>query len=728
MNNGFSGKILRINLSKMAISTIPTAKYAHWGGGHGMGSAVFWDLVKDKQISGFDPGNVITIMTSPLSGTLAPAASGRTEIQGIGVQSMPEWFTRSNVGGRFGPMLKYAGWDGIVIEGQANKPVWIDIRNDNVKICDASDLWGLDTWKTQEEIWRQVENGNKAEGWTSFDTNDDSLRTSQKPAVLAIGPAGENLCRIACLIHDAGNAAGQGGFGGVWGAKNLKAISVIGSGSISVADPNDLIQARLWSKKYFSADPTDAEKNKLNDLESNPAPGGFDSPFIPILFWQRPAQARPQACTGCHSGCRLRTGDSLGNESSCAETFFYTQFDIDKHNGPLMRSALYLLEKVGQKTLANGLNQMYGNQTDASYKATDLLQKYGINAYELFIGLPYLRALYKMGVLGPGKDIDCELDFDQLGEYAFAEKLTKMIAFRKGIGDDIAEGFYRAAKRWGRLDEDLASGLLPYAYWGLPEHGYDPRAELEWGYGSILGDRDINEHDFNYLFWMPTIARLKNQDPPISAKDIVKIIVGKMKPFKPDERMLDYSNENMYSEHIARLVAWHRHYTRFWKESAMFCDLRYANFYNRYRPDKSGITGEGEPRFYKAVTGRNLDFSDGIRMGRKIWNLDHAIWTLQGRHRDMVQFSPYIHNLPFSKPKFGLYYMPGIKDGKWDYINLAGRGRYVEKAGFEEFKTRYYQLEGWEPQTGYPTGKTLASLGLDFVADKLKTKKLLGKG
>ena len=92
------------------------------------------EMVKDKTIDGFDPANVVTIMTSPLCGTLVPAAGGRTELQGIGVQSYPiGWFTRSNFGGRFGAMLKYAGWDGIVIEGAADEPVWIDIRDGEVR-------------------------------------------------------------------------------------------------------------------------------------------------------------------------------------------------------------------------------------------------------------------------------------------------------------------------------------------------------------------------------------------------------------------------------------------------------------------------------------------------------------------------------------------------------------------------------------------------------------------
>ena len=723
MNNGYAGKILRINLTTHHITTLPTARYARWGGGHGMGSAIFWDLVKDKTISGFDPANVITIMTSPLGGTLAPAASGRTEMQGIGVQSTPEWFTRSNFGGRFGPMLKYAGWDGIVLEGRSKKPVWLDIRNDKVVIRDGGNLWGMDTWKTQEEIWKSVGWKRENHSWFPIGDPENDERTTQQPAVLAIGPAGENLCRVACLVHDAGNAAGQGGFGGVWGSKNLKAVSVIGTGSIAIADPEGLLNARLWSKKFYAADATDPER--YFEKSGSTGPAEFASPFEPIVVWQQQKQRRLQACTGCHSGCRTRTGNGMGNESSCMESFYYTPFDIEKHSGPLIRTAMYLLEKVGQNAAANYVSSRWGNQTDASYKATDLLQQYGINAFEMEYGLNYMRALYKMGELGPGKPIDCDLDFNRLGEMDFAEKLTKMVAHRKGIGDDIAEGFYRAAKKWGRLDQDIASGLLPYPYWGLPDH-YDPRAELEWGYGSVMGDRDINEHDFNFLYRMATISKLRKKEPPISAEAVVNICVNKMKPLAPDPMMLDYGSDNMYSKNIAKLVSWHRHYTRFWKQSAMFCDLRYADFFNKFGPDNKGLTGEGEPRFYNAVTGADMSFVDGMTLGRKIWNLDQAIWTLQGRHRNMVEFAPYIHNKPLTDSPLGLYCMPARKDGKWEYQDVSNR--YIEKAGFEEWKTHYYRQEGWDQNTGYPTLKTLQSLGLGPVAEELTRHKKLGKG
>jgi aldehyde:ferredoxin oxidoreductase len=167
MANGFVGKILRIDLTARTTSTIETAKYESWGGGHGIGSAIFFDLVKDKTIKAFDPANVVTIMSSPLSGTAVPACSGRTEVQGIGAQSWPkEWFTRSNFGGRFGAHMKYAGWDGIVLEGKADKPVWLNIVNDKVVFEDATSLWGKDTYETQKDIWAQVI-GEQMDTWHS---------------------------------------------------------------------------------------------------------------------------------------------------------------------------------------------------------------------------------------------------------------------------------------------------------------------------------------------------------------------------------------------------------------------------------------------------------------------------------------------------------------------------------------------------------------------------------
>ncbi len=338
--NGYTGKILRVDLTGRKISTIPTARYEHWVGGHGMGSAIFFDLVKDKSIDGFDPANVVTLMTSPLSGTLAPAGAARTEVQAIGVQSLPiGWYTRSNFGGRFSAMLKYAGWDGIVIEGRADDHVWLDIRNDSVTIrnCSELSLWGTDTWECQQKIFEYVA-GKQAYGDWILPTGKDGDQTTQRPAVLAIGPAGENLSRMACMIHDAGNAAGQGGFGAVWGAKALKAISVIGTGSIRVHSPKGLMQARLSQQQNYGFNLDSLKRRYLSvDFQSPPVPGTLYPKGKPRVG------KRPQACIGCHSGCRGRYEDGLGNEATCYTTLFY----LFAHNLDIQREACDLLNKYG---------------------------------------------------------------------------------------------------------------------------------------------------------------------------------------------------------------------------------------------------------------------------------------------------------------------------------------------------------------------------------------------
>ena len=170
MPGGYTGKILRVNLTTKQISRIDTAKYEEFGGGHGIGSAIFFDLVGDQlPFEAFDPRNLIIMMASPFSGTFMPG-SGRCEVQGLAPMLYPiEWFGHSNFGGRFTAQLKFAGWDGIVVEGASDKPVWINIMNDQVTIEDATNgIWGMDTWDTQQEISRRVMPSLKYGEWAEF--------------------------------------------------------------------------------------------------------------------------------------------------------------------------------------------------------------------------------------------------------------------------------------------------------------------------------------------------------------------------------------------------------------------------------------------------------------------------------------------------------------------------------------------------------------------------------
>jgi aldehyde:ferredoxin oxidoreductase len=727
MSGGYVGKITRINLTTEEISDIDTGAYEQWGGGHGIGSALFYDIVvKEKggnleEIDGFHPDNLVTIMTSPLSATGIPSATSRTEVQGIGVHAYPiGWFTRSMIGGRIGPMIKFAGYDGIAIEGASSEPVWIDIRDGFIAIrpCSELGLWGMDTVETQKAIWEYVVGDERYGTWISPEGAGGA--TTQRPAVMAIGRAGETRCRMACLMHDYGYAAGAGGFGGVWGSKNLKAVSVIGTGSVPVADPAGVIAERMANLRDYGPDMENFTMlDRSTILRHNTLVGAAEAYGKVPTNWEgdgnmltgslRDIEKRPASCMGCYAGCRGRYKDGKANEVHCAGCYFYGQAD----------------------------------DREIQIEATDLINRYGFNTFDFYQGIPYLNALGEKGIIGPaGSEIETDLDFTTFGSLGFAQRLLETIAERDTpFGDALAEGFARALERWGRLDdigqayeEDKAHIQLPY--WGLPEHHYDARVQLEYGYGTILGDRELCEHLFTAVFWdskfSDMIGRLL-RPYNANAETSVTLLAEKMLPHAAEYastedamQMINYATENMYSENIARLVSWHRHYTRFYKASMLFCDWKYPDIINTRREDRRGSSFSAEEKFIKAVTGKDISFLDGMAIGRKIWNLDNVIWILQGRHRDMVHFADYIYTVDFPEEYKLPTYDPDalVKANRWDYRDVAGRR--LDRDEFENFKTRFYAREGWDTATGWPTRSTLESLGLGEVADTLESWGKLG--
>src|SRR5512136_2844605 len=323
MTGGYTGKILRVNLTDKTITTIDTAKYEEFGGGHGMGSAIFFDLVGDQlPFEAFDPRNLIIMIASPFSCTFM-SGSGRCEVQGLGPGLYPvEWFGHSNFGGRFTAQLKFAGWDGIVVEGASDKPVWINIVNDQIKIEDANGVWGMDTWDTQQEISRRVMPNLRYGEWAEL---ANSCFTTQVPAVVCCGPAAARKSRIGCLLHGPGSQAALCGFGGVFGSKNLKAVSAIGTGTVPIADPKAFMDTRLWYRQFQWDVDNPREGNRFISgmyrvSAGAPSGGNVTNGQVPLV------PARAQACASCTRGCRMRLASSDSNESVCAGTMVWGGF------------------------------------------------------------------------------------------------------------------------------------------------------------------------------------------------------------------------------------------------------------------------------------------------------------------------------------------------------------------------------------------------------------------
>ena len=683
---GFVGKIAHVNLTTREIKIIDTEQYAQWLGGHGLASALFWDFCEDKTVKPFDPKNLIVIAGTPFSGTLTPTAGARVEITGIGSFSSHEWYTRSSMGGRIAGGMKRAGFDAFMITGKSETPVWINVVNGKITFEDASGLWGLDSWDTQKAIMDDLTGGAKNGEWYSIKGTD--TRTMSRPAVMCITPISEKLGRIGGIMHDANHGAMQTGFGAVWGSKNLKAVSFSGDGEVEIADPNRLLQLRkeIHDKRDFDVD-------KPNEVPYDP--------YVMVHQYNSPGQGnvlgnynylpkRPEACEGCPIACRSIFPDGIGNEIFCIDNVW-------------------------------GVGAV--DPLETGRKNADLINRAGIDAWETETPT-YMYSLYKRGIAGPGKRVETgDLDFSKVGTHEFARAIVEKMQNREDFGDQLADGIVRAAKAWGTWDEDSTTGVLTHPQWGYGEH-YSPQVETDWSFGSIFGERDINEHSFNHwVYWMPKATiTLLDIPPMLTAKGLTEMLSRTANGLDP--RCWDYSEENAYSDFRIECVYYFRHWTRVWEQSLTFCDWGWAGarinpndpFHDYFIDlDQYGCD------LYKAVTGRELTKEQSYEIGRRIWNLDKAIWTMQGRHRDDEVFANYVYDRP--NPEDALY--PMIVNGEWTYA--SGKGRVLDREKFEDFKGRYYEREGWDPATGWPRRSTLEGLGLGNVADALEAAGKLGK-
>jgi aldehyde:ferredoxin oxidoreductase len=698
---GFAGKILLVNLTTKEIKALDTEKYEAYGGGHGTSTALFWEYCVapgdwDLQ-DAFHPKNMVSLMTGAVSGTGVPAGA-RTSVSGLSPQCYPiQWFCHSNFGGMFSTWLKMAGWDGVAVIGRAESPVYINIVDDKVTLEDAKALWGLTSWECQEEIWKRT-GVRYGQEWQEF----DSRYTLQRPAIVTIGPAGENMTRVASLIHGGGSGAGQGGFGGVFGSKNLKAIAVVGTKGIKIADPKGLKDARDWWDKTWP-------RTRFP---------GFGPPSI------------GSCCVGCGTVRMCHNRDRAWSQDSddCAES---TWFSHTPQNETRDR------EQIQRDNL----------------KGTDIVQQLGLNAMETcFMGpmsfptshnpdFPiqpeapaytalgwYMKKMYDMGVIGPGTKYDVSpLNMDDLSKPEFMEIYGIALAKRYGIGDLLAEGTARFAEKLGRTDD--FNTLCRLTMWGYQDHWSMPG--VDWAYGNLMDSRDINSHDMG--MGRPFSFGGGGGGEDWTCDRFVKAMA--VRTTKDDPFWFDYSwqgeqayQTGIYSRHKAEFVAWRQHYWNYYKESVGFCDWGYAKLFSASHPKGYGHTPEAEPRFLNAITGRNHTFEDGLEIGRRGWNLKRAIFVLQGRHRNMENF-------------MGHYYRPGasyrgeamgrtimelpIYDGsKWDWQDC--RELYLTREGVDQWKTHFYNIEGWDKDTGYPTRKTLEELGMKHVADLLQSKNRLG--
>jgi len=436
--SNYKNVIIKADLGKRTIERISLSQdiLRQYIGGSGLASRFFLDA-GNAASEPFSEDNNLYIMTGPLTGTKFPgtgrfSAASRSPLTGL--------WGESNCGGNFGPELKFAGYDGIIVSGISPDPVYLLIEDEDVKFCDASGLWGRDTFEVLNLFKRSLH--------------------GKKHKVLGIGQAGENLVRYASIINDTSDVLGRSGLGSVMGAKKLKAIVVRGSGK--TWRPSQDREYEEFIKSLRNKLKGNAFTKTMHKLGTNAGmvvgrkPGDiptknwtvgdssqYAKPLLPYHMLEK-YFVRHQACFSCPVGCK--------KEVEVKEGIFKTPA------GPAPE----------YETFGSFGTMLLIKDVDAIVNIHNLCNRYGMDVISCGSTIAFAMECYEKGLITK-KDTDgLELKWGD-GE-AVVEMLHK-IARREGIGDLLAEGSRLAAEQIGKSSEDFTVEVK-----GLELPMHDPRA------------------------------------------------------------------------------------------------------------------------------------------------------------------------------------------------------------------------------------------------------------
>jgi aldehyde:ferredoxin oxidoreductase len=411
--DGWIGKVLRVNLSTGKVSTeaLDPGLAKDYIGARGLGTKIMTDEV-DPKVDPLSPENKLIFVPGPLTGTFAPSA-GRYTVVTKG--ALTGAIASANSGGTWGPALKFAGYDAVIIEGAAPKPVYLWIKNAKVEIRDASHLWGKDVPETSDAI--------RAE------TDDDAK-------IACIGPAGENRVLFACIMNDLHRAAGRSGVGAVMGSKNLKAIAVVGTGAVTCADPKAFESAVVKARDKIHKHPvggaglrlygTDVLTNILNQIGGYPTKNYQDGhfPTADKLGGETLAATllqRPKGCFSCIISCGRVT--KVTNPKYAGEG-----------EGPEYETSW----GFGGDCCIDDL--------DAVTKANYLCNEYGMDAISMAVTVACAMELYEMGLITKEDTGGIALEW---GNAEAMVEVTRLTGVGEGFGKKLALGSYRLAESCG---------------------------------------------------------------------------------------------------------------------------------------------------------------------------------------------------------------------------------------------------------------------------------------
>jgi aldehyde:ferredoxin oxidoreductase len=448
--SGYAKRLLEVNLTEGKIETTPLDDdlLKNYLGGGGLAAHLFLNKFSPES-DALSEDNPLIIMTGPLVGTLLPgtsrfavcARSPQTGYWGIGT-----------CGGNFGPELKFAGYDGIFIEGKSDKPVYLLVEDDHVEIRDAADLWGKPVYEVTD-ILKERHGGKR------------------KPKVLVIGPGGENLVRFAAIANDKGHYIGRTGMGAVMGSKSLKAVVVSGTGKALPALPEEykaLRESLLEKIKESQFAQLMRSMGTAVSMDSGMMMGD-----VPIRNW-----TKGEFDGSANIGGPTMTEQYLTKVHACYACPIACKRVVKVEGGPFKTD-----EGPGPEyeTCSTFGTFMENDNFEGIIKANETCNQYGVDTISCGSTIAFAMQCFDQGILTTADTDGIELNW---GNIESAIKMVEKIARREGIGNLLAEGSAKAAQKIGKGSEQYVVAVK-----GLELPAHDPRGFHGMGLEYAVGYR-----------------------------------------------------------------------------------------------------------------------------------------------------------------------------------------------------------------------------------------------
>lgn len=641
-NYAFTNNTLRVNLSSGELSVEDySSYYDDWLSGGGLAVKILYDELRDW-VTPFDPNNKIILSSGALIGTIAPGACK------MSVSTLSPvtggWATGSS-DSYVGLELKRAGYDNIIIEGRSHTPSYLWITNDKVELRDATEIWGMTTYETMNAV--------------RADLNDDALH------VLSIGPAGEYLSRNACIIQDRNRAFGRCGSGAVMGSKNLKAIVCKGTEPVKVADPERFYKKALECRKRIAKSDTAKGMGEygilgIMDHKQKICGIGYQNfqgcklpddvakdvePKVLIDKYQVTRQGFPGCAIACGRQVEITEGPYKGLKT------FMNQWEV-------------IGSIIGKLGVREGTFMI---------KANDRCNELGLDVDVAGGAIAWAMECYQRGILTKEDTGGIELEW---GDQEVILQLIDMMSYRKGFGNILAEGAWRAADIIGRDSKYYAMHVKKQDLYELM------RSSMGWCLGTAVSTRGGGH--------TTGAPNCEQNTMPLDDEEYLRItgvrgsIAYEMGGYEGKPELVQYH------EVLHRIC----NSTGICLFNTLHINIAFINVNDLAELLTAAIGKEFTPEKLDEIAMRQLNTEKALNL----------------RFTGFAREDDYPPDREMEEP---------IPSGN-------RKGFRIERDKYDAMLDRYYEIHDWDKKTSYPTRSALQKYGLDNIADDLEKIGKLG--